>query len=139
MPHDSADQALGKMVRMVLIPDRCFRLAVSAGGNVQRRLDPMSKLTRLEKYHLNYVSQRQASKVIAVTPAAMEVEKRAVDRESKGQYRIAARLWLLCMDVAVGEVERARIAIRRDQCISKGNGLRRGEYAGIGCRGVVYD
>lgn len=63
----------------------------------------MSKLTRLEKYHLNYVSQRQASKVVAVTPAAMEVEKRAVERESKG------------------------------------NGLRRGEYAGIGCRGVVYD
>ncbi|EHK3343267.1 DUF1317 family protein [Salmonella enterica] len=30
------------------------------------------------------------------------------------------------MDAAVGEVERARIAIRRDQCISKGNGLRRG-------------
>lgn len=127
------------MVRMVLIPDRRFRLAVSAGGNFQRRLYPMSKLTRLEKYHLNYVSQRQASKVVAVTPAAMEVEKRAVERESKGQYRIAARLWLLCMDAAVGEVERARIAIRRDQCISKGNGLRRGEYAGIGCRGVVYD
>lgn len=58
----------------------------------------MSKLTRLEKYHLNYVSQRHASKVVAVTPAAMEVEKRAVERESKGQYRIAARLWLLCMD-----------------------------------------
>lgn len=127
------------MVRMVLIPDRRFRLAVSAGGNFQRRLDPMSKLTRLEKYHLNYVSQRQASKIVAVTPAAMEVEKRAVERESKGQYRIAARLWLLCMDAAVGEVERARIAIRRDQCISKGNGLRRGEYEGIGCRGVVYD
>ncbi|WP_168733104.1 MT-A70 family methyltransferase [Citrobacter freundii] len=52
------------MVRMVLIPDRRFRLAVSAGGNFQRKLDPMSKLTRLEKYHLNYVSQRQASKVV---------------------------------------------------------------------------
>lgn len=127
------------MVRMVLIPDRCFRLAISAGGNFQRRLDQMSKLTRLEKYHLNKASHRSTEKVIAVTAAAMEVEKRAVDRESKGQYRIAARLWLLCMDVAVGEVERARIAIRRDQCISKGNGLRRGEYAGIGCRGVVYD
>lgn len=33
----------------------------------------MSKLTRLEKYHLNYVSQRQASKVVAVTPAAMDL------------------------------------------------------------------
>ena len=99
----------------------------------------MSGSRILISHSLNYVSQRQASKVVAVTPAAIEVEKRAVERESKGQYRIAARLWLLCMDVAVGEVERARIAIRRDQCISKGNGLRRGEYAGIGCRGVVYD
>ncbi|EAN4946435.1 PerC family transcriptional regulator [Salmonella enterica] len=99
----------------------------------------MSKLTRLEKYHLNYVSQRQASKVVAVTPAALEVEKRAVERESKGQFRIAAHLWLQCMDVASGDVERARIAVRRDQCITKSNGLRRGDYSGVCCRGVVYD
>ncbi|EOD57332.1 hypothetical protein H922_23650 [Citrobacter freundii GTC 09629] len=99
----------------------------------------MSKLTRLEKYHLNYVSQRQASKVVAVTPAAMEVEKRAVERESKGQYRIAARLWLQCLDAAVGEVERARIVVRREQCISWSNHTRRGEYNWIGCTGVVYD
>lgn len=95
----------------------------------------MSKLTRLEKYHLNYVSQRQASKVVAVTPAAMEVEKRAVERESKGQFRIAARLWLQCLDAAVGEVERARIAVRRQQCITKGNRTPHLDYSGIGCRG----
>ncbi|MGA6630007.1 perC transcriptional activator family protein, partial [Klebsiella sp. K792] len=52
----------------------------------------------------------------------------------------AARLWLECMDAATGEVERARIAVRRDQCIGKGNGLRRGGYAGIcATAGVVYD
>ncbi|MCN4632368.1 PerC family transcriptional regulator, partial [Escherichia coli] len=56
-----------------------------------------------------------------------------------GQFRIAAHLWLQCMDVASGDVERARIAVRRDQCITKGNGLRRGDYSGIGCCGVVYD
>lgn len=99
----------------------------------------MSKLTKLQKYHLDYVSQREISKVVAVTPAAMEIEKRAIERELKGQYRIASRLWLNCMDAATGEVERARIAVRRDQCITKGNGLRRGEYAGIGCYGVVYE
>ncbi len=41
----------------------------------------------------------------------------------KGQYRLAARLWLECMDAATGEVERARIAIRRDQCIGRGIGF----------------
>ena len=55
-------------------------------------------------------------------------------------YYLAARLWLECMDAATGEVERARIAVRRDQCIGKGNGLRRGGYAGIcATAGVVYD
>ena len=76
---------------------------------------------------------RRPSKVIAVTPAAIEFEKRAIEREKKGQFRIAAHLWLQCMDVASGDVERARIAVRRDQCITKGNGLRRGDYSGIGC------
>ena len=94
----------------------------------------MRKLSRLEKYHMNKVSMRRPSKVIAVTPAAIEIE-----REKKGQFRIAAHLWLQCMDVASGDVERARIAVRRDQCITKGNGLRRGDYSGIGCCGVVYD
>lgn len=62
-----------------------------------------------------------------------------LEREKKGQFRIAAHLWLQCMDVASGDVERARIAVRRDQCITNGNGLRRGDYSGIGCCGVVYD
>ena len=99
----------------------------------------MRKLSRLEKYHMNKVSMRSPSKIVAVTPAAIEIEKRAIEREKKGQFRIAAHLWLKCMDVASGDVERARIAVRRDQCITKGNGLRRGDYSGIGCCGVVYD
>lgn len=99
----------------------------------------MKKLTRLEKYHQNYVSQRYAGKVVSVTAEAMEIESRAIEREKRGQYRIAARLWLQCMDVAIGEVERARIAIRRQQCITKGNRSPHLDYSGIGCRGVVYD
>ena len=58
---------------------------------------------------------RSPSKIVAVTPAAIEIEKRAIEREKKGQFRIAAHLWLQCMDVASGDVERARIAVRRDQ------------------------
>ncbi|POP42527.1 perC transcriptional activator family protein [Superficieibacter electus] len=99
----------------------------------------MKRLTKLQKYHLDYVSQRQVSKHVAVTPAAVEIEKRAIAREQIGHFRIAAALWLKCMDVAAGEVERARIAVRRDQCIGRSNHLRRGEYSGIGCRGVVYE
>lgn len=99
----------------------------------------MKKLTRLEKYHMNKVSQRSPGKIVSVTPEAMEIESRAIDRENRGHYRIAARLWLQCMDVAVGEVERARIAVRRQQCITMSNHIRQGEYSGIGCRGVVYD
>lgn len=97
-------------------------------------------MNRIEKYHAQYAPQRRASKIIAVTPAALAFEQRAIERENKGQYRLAARLWLECMDAATGEVERARIAVRRDQCIGKGNGLRRGEYTGIYAKsGVVYD
>ncbi|EMF0913824.1 TPA: PerC family transcriptional regulator [Klebsiella oxytoca] len=97
-------------------------------------------MNRIEKYHAQYAPQRRASKVIAVTPAALAFEQRAIERENKGQYRLAARLWLECMDAATGEVERARIAVRRDQCIGKGNVLRRGGYAGIcATAGVVYD
>lgn len=122
---------------MVLLPGRRIRLAVPAGGNLSRRLD---KMNRIEKYHAQYAPQRRASKVIAVTPAALAFEQRAIERENKGQYRLAARLWLECMDAATGEVDRARIAVRRDQCIGKGNGLRRGGYAGIfATAGVVYD
>ncbi|MET5960870.1 PerC family transcriptional regulator [Citrobacter amalonaticus] len=97
------------------------------------------KLTKLQKYHLDHVSKSEVSKVIAVTPAAMEIEKRAIAREKKGHFRVAARLWLLCMDAAKGEVERHKIAVRRDQCITKSNGLRCGDYSGIMSRGVIYD
>ncbi|HDD9641099.1 TPA: PerC family transcriptional regulator [Escherichia coli] len=82
---------------------------------------------------------RSPSKIVAVTPAAIEIEKRAIEREKKGQFRIAARLWLLCMDAANGEVERHKIAVRREQCITKSNGLRCGDYSGILSRGVIYD
>lgn len=67
------------------------------------------------------MSQRRVERVVAVTPEAMEIESRAIERERRGHYRIAARLWLQCTDAAVGEVERARIAVRRQQCITKGN------------------
>ncbi|MCS2149658.1 MULTISPECIES: PerC family transcriptional regulator [Scandinavium] len=101
----------------------------------------MKGLSRAERYRQNYVPLRRSEKVVAETAAALEIETRAVEREGRGQYRIAARLWLECMDAAKGEVERARIAVRRNQCIARGNGLRRGEYSGIatGCGGVVYE
>ena len=51
-------------------------------------------MNRMEKYHADYVSQRKAPPLVAVTPAAMEIEQRAIARENKGQYRLAARLWL---------------------------------------------
>ncbi|MDX1834609.1 transcriptional regulator [Escherichia coli] len=82
---------------------------------------------------------RSPSKVVAVTPAAIEIEKRAIEREKKGSSALPPTFGFQCMDVASGDVERARIAVRRDQCITKGNGLRRGDYSGIGCCGVVYD
>lgn len=99
----------------------------------------MRKLSRLEKYHLNKVSQRSPGREVAITPEAMEIESRAIERERRGHYRIAARLWLQCLDAATGEVERARIAVRRQQCITKGNRNQHLDYSGIGCRGVVYD
>lgn len=98
----------------------------------------MRKLSRLEKYHMNKVSMRSPSKVVAVTPAAIEIENARL-KERKRAVPHCRLLWLQCMDVASGDVERARIAVRRDQCITKGNGLRRGDYSGIGCCGVVYD
>ncbi|WP_254597604.1 hypothetical protein, partial [Shigella sonnei] len=52
---------------------------------------------------------RSPSKVVAVSPAAIEIEKRAIEREKKGQFRIAAHLWLQCMDVASGDVVNAKI------------------------------
>lgn len=100
----------------------------------------MNQSVKMQRYHQDYVSQRRVERVIASSPAAIEIEKKALKRERQGQYRIAARLWLECLDVAVGEVERAKIAIRRDQCITKSNGLRRGDYSGIRATcGVIYD
>ena len=49
-------------------------------------------MNRMEKYHADYVSQRKAPPLVAVTPAAMEIEQRAITRENKGQYRLAAGL-----------------------------------------------
>ena len=99
----------------------------------------MYNKTRLEKYHQNYASVRSIPKRVAISPAAIQYESRAIELESKGMYRVAAVQWLKCFDAAVTEVERARIAFRRQVCITKGNGLRRGEYSGVCCRGVVYD
>ena len=76
---------------MVSVPGRRIRLAVPAGGHFSRGLDTMN---RMEKYHADYVSQRKAPPLVAVTPAAMEIEQRAIAREKKGQYRLAARLWM---------------------------------------------
>ena len=118
---------------------RYYRLAMASGVNISRRMDQMTKLTRLEKYHMEKVTQRSTGNVIAVTPEAMKIENMALARESRGHYRIAARLWLLCMDAAAGEVERARIAVRRGKCIERSNGLRSGDCSGVCCRGVVYD
>ncbi len=99
--------------------------------------------SRLEKHHEEKVLARPAPGApVAVTPAAMEIEKLAIAREERGQYRVAANLWLKCMDKARGEVERSQIAMRRQRCIGFSNGLRRGDYSGIsaGCEcGVIYD
>lgn len=94
---------------------------------------------KLAIYHRSKVSMRAIEKTVAVTPAAKEIEQLAIEQEKAGKFRRASYLWLQCMDVAQNEVERAKIAIRRDQCITRSNGLRRGAYSGICCRGVVYD
>ncbi|ROU17822.1 PerC family transcriptional regulator [Kluyvera ascorbata] len=99
----------------------------------------MNKLTRLEKYHMDKVTQRGTAKVVSVIPCAVKIENMAIEQERRGHYRVAARLWLLCMDAASGEIERSRIAVRRGKCIERSNGLRSGDYSGICCRGVVYD
>lgn len=99
----------------------------------------MYNKTRLEKYHQNYASVRAIPKRVAVSPVAIQYESRAIEFESKGMYRVASRTWLQCLDAAVGEVERARIAFRRQVCITKSNGLRQGEYSGVCNGGIVYD
>lgn len=80
MRRDVAGEVLGKVVRMVSVPGRRIRPAVPAGGHFSRGLDTMN---RMEKYHADYVSQRKAPPLVAVTPAAMEIEQRAIAREKK--------------------------------------------------------
>ncbi len=61
----------------------------------------MRKLSRLEKYHMNKVSMRSPSKVVAVTPAAIEIEKRAIEREKKGSSALPPTfgfsVWMLLL------------------------------------------
>lgn len=45
------------------------------------------KKTKLERYHEDYVSQRRVERVVAVTPEAMEIESRAIERERRGHYQ----------------------------------------------------
>lgn len=100
-----------------------------------------SKGERLKRYHAQYAKRRQ-SKNVAVTPEAVEIEQRAIALEEAKKYRLASSVWLRVFDAAADDTERARIAMRRLQCISRGNAMRpRAEYSGImSCgRGVVYD
>ena len=94
---------------------------------------------KLANYHSTKVAVRSSEKTVAVSPKATLIEQRAIEQEKAGKYRRASCLWLKCLDAAQTEVERAKIAIRREQCSTRGNGLRRGDYSGIGARGVVYD
>lgn len=61
----------------------------------------MRKLSRLEKYHMNKVSMRSPSKIVAVTPAAIEIEKRAIEREKKGNSALPLTfgfsVWMLLL------------------------------------------
>ena len=83
---------------------------------------------KLEKYHANYVSRRQSA-IVATSPEAMRLEARARELEHCGKFRLAARQWLAVFDAASGDVERARIAMRRDQCITLSNTRRFSEAA----------
>lgn len=88
---------------------------------------------KLKKYHADYVSRRQSA-VVATSPDALKLEDRARELESEGRYRLAAYQWLKVFDAATGDVERARIAMRREQCITRSNTRRNidnvGEMAG---------
>ncbi|STV01127.1 Uncharacterised protein [Klebsiella pneumoniae subsp. ozaenae] len=87
-------------------------------------------MNRMEKYHADYVSQRKAPPLVAVTPATMEIEQRAIARENKGQYRLAARLWLECMDAATGEVERPVSLYAEISALAAGTGFARDAMPG---------
>ncbi len=60
----------------------------------------MRKLSRLEKYHMNKVSMRRPSKVIAVTPAAIEIENARL-KEKKGSSALPLTfgfsVWMLLL------------------------------------------
>ncbi|WP_395490853.1 PerC family transcriptional regulator [Cedecea davisae] len=88
----------------------------------------ISLKTKLEKYHANYVSRRQSA-IVATSPEAIRLEARARELEHGGKFRLAARQWLAVFDAASGDVERARIAMRRDQCITLSNTRRFSEAA----------
>lgn len=88
--------------------------------------------TKLQKYHEDYVSRRQSA-VVSSSLEALELEERARKLEGEGKYRLAAFQWLKVLDAATGDVERARIAMRREQCITRSNTRRitdSGEMAG---------
>lgn len=104
-----------------------------------RKNQQLYNARKMEAYRNNHVSTRRVEKTVAVTPAAKEMERKAIELEKAGLFRRASLLWLKCLDMAQTEVERAKIAVRRDQCISRSNYLRKGDYSGIGARGVVYD
>lgn len=104
-----------------------------------RKNQQLYNARKMEAYHSNHVSTRRVEKTVAVTPAAKEMELLAIELEKAGRYRRASALWLKCLDMAQTDVERAKIAIRRQQCITHGNKTNMPEYSGIMPRGVVYD
>ncbi len=97
-------------------------------------------MNRMEKYHADYVSQRKVPPLVAVTPAAMEIEQRAIARENKGQYRrpLASGLsaWMRPLARLSGPVS-LYAAI---SALAAVTGFARGCYAGIcATAGVIYD
>lgn len=124
--RDVAGEVLGKVVRMVSVPPpyppgcSCWRSFFErvgydeSDGKIPRGLCLAAQSAPSCRRNAGGNGDRAA---------------RYCSRE-KGQYRLAARLWLECMDAATGEVERARIAIRRDQCIGRGNRLRQDAMPG---------
>lgn len=61
----------------------------------------MRKLSRLEKYHMNKVSMRSHSKVVAVTPAAIEIENARLKERKKGSSALPPTfgfsVWMLLL------------------------------------------
>lgn len=61
----------------------------------------MRKLSRLEKYHMNKVSMRSPSKIVAVTPAAIEIENARLKERKKGSSALPLTfgfsVWMLLL------------------------------------------